>query len=76
MFCSFLSGPKSRIVTPARWPVKSVGHLLLPASATRIPVNSPKSVSLPQVSILRAPELKPIKMPVPPQGEGGCLPPD
>lgn len=74
MFCSFLGGPKPRTVTQARWPVKSDGHLLLPASATWIPVNSPMSVPLPQISIFRAPKLKPIKIPVLPQGEGSCLP--
>lgn len=32
--CSFLGGPKPGNVTQARWPVKSSGHLILPASAT------------------------------------------
>jgi len=49
------------IVTQARWPVKSGGHLLLPASATGILVNSPKSVSLSQVSICRASKKSRIK---------------
>lgn len=74
IFCSSPGGPKPYIFTQARWPLKSGGQILLSASATRIPVNSPKPVPAPQVGVFRGCKLKLIKPMEVLQCECSCLP--
>lgn len=71
-FALFSVAPSSvlllKVASEGWWPSpsSSISHVN--------PSNSPKSRSVPQVSIFCAPKLKPTEILVLPQGEGSCLP--